>query len=76
MASFTITSEREEIIDFSSAFYEDASAILLPGPTPRENITAFLLPFSPKVRFYVTGGVNEHCYNIKQKNNIRYINFS
>ncbi|KAG7170296.1 Sulfoquinovosidase-like [Homarus americanus] len=49
IASFTITYIRDTVIDFTHAFYEEPTTILIPPPSEQNNFLAFLEPFSWQV---------------------------
>ncbi|XP_042858447.1 glutamate receptor ionotropic, delta-1-like [Penaeus japonicus] len=49
MATITITQIRETVIDFTHAFYEEPTAILIPPPREQNNFLAFLQPFTWQV---------------------------
>ncbi|XP_071524871.1 glutamate receptor U1-like [Panulirus ornatus] len=49
IAGFTITYIRDTVIDFTHAFYEEPTTILIPPPSEETNFLAFLKPFSWKV---------------------------
>lgn len=49
LAGFTITHIRETVIDFTHAFYEEPTTILIPPPREQNNFLAFLEPFSWQV---------------------------
>ncbi|XP_068212059.1 glutamate receptor U1-like [Palaemon carinicauda] len=49
IAGFTITYIRETVIDFTHAFYEEPTTILIPPPTEQNDFLAFLSPFSWQV---------------------------
>ncbi|KAK8386628.1 hypothetical protein O3P69_017841 [Scylla paramamosain] len=51
MAGFTITHIRETVIDFTHAFFEEPTTILIPPPREQNNFLAFLEPFSWQVWF-------------------------
>ncbi|XP_076068797.1 glutamate receptor ionotropic, delta-2-like isoform X2 [Oratosquilla oratoria] len=57
VASFTITEVRERAIDFTHAYYEEPTTILIPSPKERTNIIAFLAPFSWQVWLCIAGSV-------------------
>lgn len=59
MAGFTITQIRETVIDFTHAFYEEPTTILIPPPREQNNFLAFLEPFSWQVwALTVTSPIN------------------
>ncbi|XP_063595355.1 probable glutamate receptor [Penaeus indicus] len=49
MATITITQIRETVIDFTHAFYEEPTAILIPPAREQNNFLAFLQPFTWQV---------------------------
>ncbi|KAF0314638.1 Glutamate receptor 3 [Amphibalanus amphitrite] len=49
VSGFTISHIREQGIDFTAAFHEESTAILLPAPRPRSKAFALIQPFSWKV---------------------------
>ncbi|XP_066970156.1 uncharacterized protein [Macrobrachium rosenbergii] len=51
IAGFTITYVRETVIDFTVAFYEEPTTILIPSPTEENDFLAFLSPFTWQVWF-------------------------
>nr|XP_027216628.1 glutamate receptor ionotropic, delta-1-like [Penaeus vannamei] len=57
MAGFTITHIRDTVIDFTHAFYEEPTTILIPPPREQDNFLAFLQPFTWQVWLIILASV-------------------
>ena len=51
VSGFTISHIREQGIDFTAAFHEESTGILLPAPRPKSKVFALVQPFSWQVRY-------------------------
>ena len=49
-AGFSVTYERATVVDFTFAFHQEPSAILIPPPTEGEKLTVLIRPLSKQVR--------------------------
>ena len=60
---FAITSYRNEVVDFTTNFYQAPFSILIPSPTEDNRLWAALRPFQLNVRNTVLKRINKVMYN-------------
>ena len=61
---FAVTIHRQEVVDFTTSFYQEPFSILIPSPTEEDRLWAVLRPFQLTVCEIRCILVNYKCINL------------